>query len=90
MGLQEARERRPPQGIPGRDRVSVELRIGLIDVGAELLEHAHRGRHRGLDLRVDALGVCEPRRVRDPHAGDAVLEAGLKVGRRRGPGVDIA
>jgi len=90
MGLQEARERRPPQGVPRRDRVSVKLRIGLIDVGAELLEHAHRGRHRRLDLRLDAFGVCEPRRVRDPHARYAVLEAGPKVGRGRGPGVDIA
>ena len=45
-GLQDRRRRRPPQRVPGGDRVSAKVRIGLLDVGTELLEQANRSRHR--------------------------------------------
>src|SRR5947199_10759296 len=44
IGLQKRRERGPPQGIPGRDRVAVNLRIGFINVSAKRREHLHRCR----------------------------------------------
>src|SRR5262249_40051991 len=61
IGLQKRRERRPPQRIPDRDWVPVNLRIAFINVGAELSENTPRRIHRRLDFRVDALGVSQPR-----------------------------
>src|SRR5260370_8807227 len=36
IGLQERRERGPPQRVPGPDRVAANLRIGFINVSAYL------------------------------------------------------
>src|SRR5262245_44897324 len=57
---------------------------------AELREPARRICHGRLDLRVDALGISKPRRVRDPHVSDAIVEPDTEVGYRGRPGVDIA
>src|SRR5262249_47271326 len=82
IGLQKRRERRPPQRIPDRDRVAVNLRIPFINVSAETRDPPPRRIHRRLDFRLDAPDVSQPRRVCDPHASHAILETDAEIRRR--------